>query len=173
MTDLREVLTERLELVATAAKDTDELFPMFTDPQGWWHAPDSRHRDIETTRGFAQRAEARWPKDGLSYWTVRRRSDHAVVGLGGAQRHRTGTWNLSYRIATSEQGNGYALELSRAAIDAAHTVDPSVPVIAWIAPHNLPSVRVAERLGLTQYGEHVDLNDGETRLVYADRMPDF
>jgi hypothetical protein len=51
-------------------------------------------------------------------------------------------------------------------------VDDSVPFIAWIAPHNAPSIKVAERLGLTNYGLHADPSDGRPRLAYADRALD-
>jgi RimJ/RimL family protein N-acetyltransferase len=45
-----------------------------------------------------------------------------------------------------------------------------VPFIAWIAPHNAPSIKVAERLGLTNYGLRADPSDGRLRLAYADRQ---
>jgi RimJ/RimL family protein N-acetyltransferase len=169
VTDFRRLQTDRLTLAATHPNDAEECFPFFTDPEGWWYAPESRHLDLATTRGFLERSSARWDRDRLSYWTVRRSSDGVVIGVGGAQRHRSDVWNLSYRLAASSQGNGYAVELGRAAITAAREVDPSVPVIAWVAEINAPSRAVAERLGLTNYGPRVDANDGETRLAYADR----
>jgi predicted peroxiredoxin len=54
---------------------------------------------------------------------------------------------------------------------AAAAVDPEVPVFAWILGHNEASRAVAERLGLKNYGEFVDTNDGVSRLAYADRQP--
>jgi hypothetical protein len=54
---------------------------------------------------------------------------------------------------------------------AAASVDPEVPVFAWILGRNEASRAVAERLGLKNYGEFVDTNDGVSRLAYADRQP--
>jgi RimJ/RimL family protein N-acetyltransferase len=55
---------------------------------------------------------------------------------------------------------------------AARHVDDSVPVIAWIVEQNDASVRVAKRLGLTDFGPHTDPSDGHIRRVYCDRpMP--
>src|SRR5262249_6069382 len=110
--------------------------------------------------------------DGLSYWTVRRRDIARIIGIGGAQRQRTGAWNVTYRIATAEQGQGFATELARAACAAASALDPGVPIIAWIAEGNVPSRRVAERLGLTNYGLAIDPSDERPRLAYADRAID-
>jgi RimJ/RimL family protein N-acetyltransferase len=164
----RTVVTERLELRATVAEDADELFPIMSDPEGWWFDPDARHEDVAQTRAFVARAASRW-SEGMSYWTVRGLTSGRVIGIGGAQRHASGCWNLSYRIATDAWGRGYATELATAAADTAVAIDPGVPVVAWVAEHNQPSRRVAERLGFTNYGPYVDANDGEMRLAYADR----
>ena len=55
---------------------------------------------------------------------------------------------------------------------AASAVDPTVPFIAWIAPQNTPSRKVAERLVLMNYGLWVDPSDDQRRLAYADRALD-
>ena len=164
------VVTDRLDLRRPVpAADLDDLFAIFSDPDGWWFDPGGRHLERGRSRDWLERAAAHFDADGLSYWTVRRRDDGTVIGAGGAQRQRTAAWNLFYRIATAHQGQGYATELGRAAYAAASELDPSVPFIAWIAEHNLPSRRVAERLELTNYGPAVDPSDDRIRLAYADR----
>lgn len=169
-TEHERVLTERLDLRRTdPATDLDDLYPIFSDPDGWWYDPDGRHLTRERTEMWLTRAAARFDEDGLSYWTVRRRDTGAIIGVGGAQRQSTRAWNLNYRIATAHQGHGFATELGRAAQAAASAVDAAVPFIAWVAPHNAPSVKVAERLGLTNCGLRVDPSDGEARLAFADR----
>jgi RimJ/RimL family protein N-acetyltransferase len=93
-------------------------------------------------------------------------------GLGAARRHRDRTWNLSYRIASSHQGQELATELSIAAYRAAAIIDPSVAFTAWVEGHNPASRRVAERIGLTNQGPRADPSDGEIRLAYSDRRLD-
>jgi RimJ/RimL family protein N-acetyltransferase len=145
------------------------MFDIFSDSAGWWYDPAGRHTDPDTTLDWLIRAAARFEADGLSYWIVRRRDTGGVIGVGGSQRQRTGAWNLNYRIATAQQKQGFALELARVAYSAASSLDPEATFIAWVAPHNLPSRKVAERLGLTNYGLGVDPSDGQHRLAYADR----
>jgi RimJ/RimL family protein N-acetyltransferase len=170
MPTFEHVLTERLDLRRPdPVADLAALFSVFTDPDGWWYDPAGRHRDEDTTRGWLERAAARFDRDGLSYWTVRRRDTAEIIGVGGAQRQSTGAWNLNYRIASDQQGKGFATELARAAQSAASSLDPDVPFIAWIAANNEPSRKVAERLGLTNHGPGVDPSDGRQRIAYADR----
>jgi RimJ/RimL family protein N-acetyltransferase len=170
MNTFERVLSDRLDLRrADPSGDLDELFVTFSDPAGWWYDPAGRHTDPETTRAWLVRAAARFETDGLSYWTVRQRENGIIIGVGGSQRQRTRAWNLNYRIATAHQGQGFGTELARAAYSAASSLDPDVPFIAWVAARNAPSRKVAERLGLTNYGLGVDPSDGLHRLAYADR----
>jgi RimJ/RimL family protein N-acetyltransferase len=170
--DQRTVITERLDLRAMSVADLNETYPFFSDPAGWVHDPASRHADRSVTRTFLERAARRWDVDRLSYWTARRRDDATVVGMGGCQRHRTGAWNLAYRLAVPAWGHGYATEIAQAAIEAAHAADADAPVLCWVVAHNTASRRVAERLGLVDRGEHVDINDGVRRHAYTDRPVD-
>jgi RimJ/RimL family protein N-acetyltransferase len=170
VSEFERVLTDRLDLRRPDPDaDLEALFAIFSDPEGWWYDPDSRHTEPQRTRDWLTRAAARFDTDELSYWTVRRSDDAVIVGVGGAQRQSTRAWNLNYRIGAAHQGQGFATELARAAQTAAASVDPDVPFIAWIAEHNEPSRKVAQRLGLTNYGLGADPSDGERRLAYADR----
>ena len=170
MSRLQPVLTARLDLrCPDPRQDLEDLFAVFSDPDGWLYDLAGRHVEQERTRRWLSRAASRFDSDGLSYWTVRLRDDGTIIGVGGAQRQRTRAWNLNYRIATAHQGNGFATELGRAAYTAASALDAHVPFIAWIAERNLPSRRVAERLGLTNYGPAIDPSDDQPRLAYADR----
>jgi RimJ/RimL family protein N-acetyltransferase len=168
--NMERVQTQNLELRRPdPVGDLDVLFAIFSDPDGWWYQPAGRHTDQDQTRYWLTRAAERFDTDGLSYWTVRLRDDGTIIGAGGAQRQRTGAWNLSYRLDTAQQGRGYATEVAKKACELATGVDDDVPVIAWIAEHNTPSRRVAERLELVNRGIAIDPSDGVSRLAYADR----
>jgi ribosomal-protein-alanine N-acetyltransferase len=124
MSRLPPVLTERLDLrCPEPLGDLEELLAIFSDVDGWWYDPRGRHVEKERTRDWCSRAASRFDSDVLSYWTVRLRGDGTIIGVGGAQRQRTGAWNLNYRIATAHQGKGFATELGRAAYTAASALD--------------------------------------------------
>ena len=147
--------TDRLDLRPVTLDDLDDLFAINNDERTWTHDPAGRHTDLSQTRAWITRCIEKWSEDGLSYWTVRLRSEGSVVGVGGVQRQPFG-WNLYYRFTPSTWGHGYATELAQAALSAAELHDPSSPVIAWISPTNPASRAVATRLGLTDQGLHPD-----------------
>lgn len=157
-----------LDLRPMAVEDVTALFAIFSDPEGWWFDPDGRHSEPDETLALITRAAAGWEADGLSYWTVRLLGDESVIGMGGVRR-KDDTWNLAYRFASEHQGKGYGTEVARAGVEAARATDPGIPVIAWIDEPNLPSIRVAEKVGLQLSGLHTDPSDGVERLAYVDR----
>lgn len=171
--DLWHTLTDRLDLRAAAANDLGELYALHADPRVWEHLPSGVHTSQEQTASDLAEFQADWDRDGLGYWTVRRRDDARFVGIGGVRLRPSGVWNLYYRIAPEHHGHGYATEIAEAALKAAAAVRGDVPVIALLLEHNTPSRRVAERSGLRRVwrGPDADLPDS-IRLLYADRKLD-
>jgi RimJ/RimL family protein N-acetyltransferase len=155
-----------------------------SDPGTWAHLPSGRHTSPEQTAAAIQHSLGHWARDGLGYWTARLRDDLAgtslragdMVGTGGcALRVGTTWWNLYYRFTPPAWGKGLAAELVAAALDAAHTVAPERPVIAYLLEHNAESRGRAERSGLTLIWRGPDAGNPDpdaVRLVYADRPID-
>lgn len=183
MSDFRHLLTDRLQLDAVVPTDLDEHFAFMSDPGVWAHLPSGRHTDPAKTADAIGHSVRHWARDGLGYWTARLRGDltdppaglrpGAVVGTGGcAVREGTSWWNLYYRLTPAAWGLGLAAELVTAALDAAHAVNPELPVIAYLLEHNAESRGRAERSGLTLVWRGPDAGNPDAaavRLVYADR----
>ncbi|SKB03556.1 GNAT family N-acetyltransferase [Aeromicrobium choanae] len=166
----QHLTTERLDLTAVSFADLAELHTLHADPRVWTHLPSGVHTTEQRTRADLEAYTADWERDGLGYWTARRRDDGDLVGIGGVRLRPTGTWNLYYRLAPDHQGQGYAAELVRAAIEAATAYDAETPVVAYLLDHNEASRRTAERAGLEQVWRGPDRDvPGGVRLVYADR----
>ena len=168
--DYQHLTTERLVLAAVSLADLAELHTLHADPRVWTHLPSGVHADEQRTRADLEAYTADWERDGLGYWTARRRHDGELVGIGGVRLRPTGAWNLYYRLAPDHQGQGYALELVRAAFEAAAAFDPEAPIVAYLLEHNEASRRTAERAGMKQLWRGPDRDvPGGIRLVYADR----
>lgn len=165
------MLTDRLDLRAVAEADGGALHRLTSDPVHSDHIPGGLQETPESTRAWIERFRGRWDITGLSYWTVRLRATGEVIGIGGAEC-RPGFWNLFYLLDSGFWGNGYATELARAAQRAAESVDPDLPLVAWIHEDNAPSQGVARRLGLTDYGLLGAAHwNGEPMHYWADREP--
>lgn len=72
--------------------------------------------------------------------------------------------NLAYRFSPSTWDMGYATEAARVALALARKHLPDVPVVAIIHLENVPSQRVAERLGMRR--ERLIDYDGAPSAVY-------
>jgi RimJ/RimL family protein N-acetyltransferase len=162
--------SERLELRAVAPGDLEQLFTIMNDPAQWHHAPHARHLVPETTVEWIERAAQRWESEGLSYWVASTKdAPDTIIGAGGAQRQRTGAWNLYWRVAVTHRRQGFASEIGRTAMHTARELDQTVPMIAWINATNAASIAVATRLGLQPQGPQLDPSDGTERLAFSDR----
>lgn len=164
--------TARLLLSRPTDSDVPALFAINSDPRVWSHFPALRHTEPSQTAALVRHWRASWDDEGLGAWTIRRRADDRVIGYGGCTVRDGVVWNLGYRLAADEHGQGFATELARTAALEAHRVGPDRPVIAFLLEHNIASGRVAEKVGLTLVHRGADAGNPDAsavRLVYADR----
>lgn len=89
---------------------------------------------------------AGWLLHGHGIWSIERTADGALLGFvllglewGDAEPE------LGWLLAPHARGQGYADEAARAALGHARTLYPSV--VSCVAPDNMPSARLAARLG--------------------------
>ena len=161
--------TRRLTLRELEKEDVGALRPILQDPlvmYAWEHAfTDAEIRDwIETNR-------VRYQTDGCGYWAAQEPETGRVAGMLGllmeevAGERRLG---LGYLLRRDCWGMGYATEGARALLEAFQKRNAS-EVIAEIRPENMPSRRVAERLGMRVEGELVKRYRGKAmpHLIYV------
>jgi RimJ/RimL family protein N-acetyltransferase len=150
-------------------EDLDFVATMLADPDV------SRYYERRFDRADAQvwldRQLARYLRDGHGLWLVEERDTGVPVGQVGlamqeveGQRHPEIGW-LLHRPCW---GRGYATEAGAAARDVAFRRWQYPCLISLIRPVNLPSRRVAERLGMAP-GREVEFH-GFPHLVYSIAM---
>ncbi|MFE5776039.1 GNAT family N-acetyltransferase [Brachybacterium sp. NPDC056505] len=172
--------TERLDLHVPRLSDLPELHALYADPRVWEHFPQLRHTDEQDTRTMLEHWIAQWERDGLGTWIVRPRGEGELLGnagcslRGAVDEAAKGArfWNLGYRFRPEAQGQGFAREAARAAIEAARAAAADVPVVAFLLEHNEASAALARRLGLVQRHRGPDAGNPDpsaVRLVFSDR----
>lgn len=180
-----ETLTERLILTPIDSADAaivEVLFAIQSDPATWAHLPDGVETDISQSRTMAEDYTRSWRDQGLGWWMIRLREPldelaaGAIIGLGGAavRRPEVQAWNVGYRLTPAAWGHGFAGEVSRAALAAAHGARPDLPVTARALTRNPASWRTLERAGLALAWEgdapaDYPLTSDVERRVYSDR----
>ncbi|MFJ2810592.1 GNAT family N-acetyltransferase [Kitasatospora sp. NPDC087271] len=160
--------SERLVLGRPQEGDVEAVFAIHGDPETNRYNPNGPHRDRTASREMLDGFVADWARDGVGYCTVSTREEpEAVIGFAGLYLHTLDgerVFNLYYRFRPSAWGLGYAAEAARAAMAEALPRFPGVPVVALIHPDNVPSRRLAERLGLLPDPD--GRTDDEGRLIH-------
>ncbi|MDX1662030.1 MAG: GNAT family N-acetyltransferase [Gemmatimonadota bacterium] len=101
-------------------------------------------------------------------WMVLSKASREPLGVVGVSPVEPAVWRVGYSVFPERQRRGYATEAVRIAVAWAlgqpgvRTVRATIP--AW----NLPSIRVAEKIGMAHAGTDVDPEAGEV-LVYERR----
>lgn len=150
--------TARLVLRSYRPEDLDAHVAIHRDPEVM------RHLGPPSTREDCWRrllgGPTLWDWLGYGYWGVERRDDGAYLGhVGFADFKRDLEPSLEkipeigWIFATEAQGRGYALEAGRAALAWADAALQAAETAAIIAPDNLRSIRLAEKLGFVRAEE--------------------
>jgi RimJ/RimL family protein N-acetyltransferase len=167
------IVTERLILTPTAVSDFEDCHASRTDPEVM-HFIGGPASSEETWLKLLRNI-GHWSAYGHGLFTVRERHGGRFVGdVGLATFHRDLGANFdpfpeaAWVLARSAQGKGYATEAVQAAHEWFFTRREAVRTVCIISPENLPSVRVAERLGYHPFGEAT--YKGSTVTMF-ERMP--
>ena len=145
------IVTERLVLRRSVPEDADAIAAYRSDPevrryQGWSRTdPASIRAEIEEMSGRAPGEPGGW----VQLSVIERDIGRLVgdVGLSPAEGE-PGVVKVGYTIAPRFQGRGYATEAVGALVDYALDELGAEVVRAYASAENLPSIRVAEKVGM-------------------------
>lgn len=126
----------------------------------------------EEVRGWMERTFARYREDGFGHFAAIEKETGAFVGVIGPiveVVEDVPYMGLGYLLKKQYWGKGYATEGADACMQYAFTVLGAQKVIAEIRPENLPSRRVAERLGMQVEREFIKHYRGKEmpHLIYS------
>lgn len=111
-----------------------------------------------------------WYFRGYGPWAVEEKASGRLVGrLGFTHPAGWPGFELGWMLGRDSWGKGYAIEGARRALEYAFTEMDRDHVISCIAPDNLRSIKVAERLGERVEGQTELL--GKEVLIYGVRRP--
>jgi RimJ/RimL family protein N-acetyltransferase len=159
--------TRRLAFRQMLGSDLDDMAALLGDPAVMRYYPRPKNRDealawIDWNRRL-------YRQEGFGLWLITLSSTGEFVGdCGLTPQEVEGTVHLEvgYHIRADRQGHGYATEAATACRDHAREVLRADRLIAIIHPENVPSQRVAEKIGLT-HERDATYGAGQPVRVYA------
>jgi [ribosomal protein S5]-alanine N-acetyltransferase len=146
--------TERLYLRELKPEDFDRLHAIFSDEETmrFYPAPFTR----EQTGQWIQKNQARYRKDGFGLWGVCLKETDELIGDCGLVRQtvdgRTEI-EIGYHIHKKYWSRGFATEAAKACKEYGFHQLHFNKLICLIDPKNIPSIRVAEKIGFTKEKE--------------------
>lgn len=148
--------TERLILRPHRVDDFDAYAEMWADPDVVRFIS-GKPFDREASWGRFLRQAGIWQVLGFGAFAIEEKETGRYAGEAGFHDLRRsiepsieGTLEAGWALTPNVQGWGYATEAMAAAIGWAETVFPGRVMTCIIDPDNLPSIRVAQRLGFVE-----------------------
>jgi RimJ/RimL family protein N-acetyltransferase len=145
--------TERLNLRMFRESDTDAYAEMVGDEEVMRFLGGKTMSRQEAWRNMAM-VLGHWHLRGYGFWAVEERASGEMVGRVGCWRPEG--WpglEVGWALRRGFWGRGYATEAARASLEHAFDALGQTHMISLIAPENVNSIRVAERLGERPDGE--------------------
>ena len=144
------VETERLILRWMESEDEDALFAVLGD------AVSMKYYPAAFTREDVRRWIGRWRKsyaaNGYGLYAMVLKVTGKVIGdCGHARQEMDGVTEIEigYHVLRELQGQGYATEAALACAEYGFEILGAARLISLIRPENLPSRRVADKVGMT------------------------
>ena len=146
--------TERLLLRWFREDDFDDLCEISGDPEVMRFLGDGKPmQSVEVWRQMAA-IIGHWYFRGYGVWAVEEKATAKVVGRIGLMNPKGWPgFELGWTLARASWGKGYATEGAQRVMEYVFTEMNRHHVISLIAPANVASVKVAERLGEKVEGE--------------------
>ena len=143
------VETDRLILRPYRSDDLDSLLPILGDPESMRYYPHPFSR--EECKAWIDRQLQRYQTDGFGLWAIEYHDDGVMIGdCGPTVQIVDGKREveLGWHIHPAYQNRGLATEAASKCRDYAFTELGLRRLISLVRPENVPSCRVAEKIGM-------------------------
>jgi RimJ/RimL family protein N-acetyltransferase len=153
--EMNEVIleTERLWLRWFRESDFESYLELARDPEVMRFVGGTVANETEAWKQLAS-FMGHWYFRGYGAWAVEEKESGKFVGrIGFMKPAGWPDFELGWTLSRASWGKGYATEGARRALEYAFTEMNRDHVISLIAPENVNSIRVAERLGERVTGE--------------------
>ena len=146
--------TTRVRLREFIPQDADALALILSDPETMRYYP--APYDRAGVEQWIKRNRQRYRHDGVGLWAMELKKTQQIIGDCGVilqEVEGERLYEIGYHLRRDFWGQGLATEAAIACRDWAFAHLKADRLISLIRPENLPSSRVAERVGMTVWKE--------------------
>ncbi|PZQ14706.1 MAG: GNAT family N-acetyltransferase [Rhodanobacter denitrificans] len=142
--------TARLRLRRLVLDDAAFVLELVNQPSWLAYIGDKQVRSLEDARGYlAAGPLASYAQHGFGLYAVERASDAIAIGLCGLlRREHLDDVDIGFALLDRHGGHGYAYEAAAAVVEYARQAIGLDRLVAIVAPGNMRSIRLLEKLGL-------------------------
>jgi ribosomal-protein-alanine N-acetyltransferase len=143
------VETERLCIRQITNDDAKNLSKVLADPAVMQYSTVGVHTE-EQIHDYIANCKKQYDLNGYGHWAIFNAITDDFVGVCGLNKHKVDNDNvihINYRLATDQQGNGYAVESTFGVLDFAKKSLNLKVVHALIESANISSVKVVKKTG--------------------------
>lgn len=155
--------SERLTLRAMTEDDAGFYLEMLTDPDFKANIGDRGLLSLNSARAsMRERIFSSYESHGFGMYLVIRRSDGEAIGMAGlVKRDFLDDVDVGYAFLPRGRGQGFATEAAAVCLRLARETFQIQRLAAIVAPHNVASIRVLDRLGFRHTGTVRFPDDGD------------
>lgn len=150
--------TEHCILRELSPDDADSMFAICIKPEIRKYLKDFTADPMTEKEKLIAYIKNIYPFYGFGLWGVYLKDENRLIGRCGIELkeyHNETVYELGYLIDPSYQGNGYGHEIVAATIEYCLNRLTLPKITAFIAPENISSLRLAERVGMSKAGVSV------------------
>ncbi|MEW6999047.1 GNAT family N-acetyltransferase [Colwelliaceae bacterium BS250] len=143
------VETERLSIRQITNEDAINLTKVLADPIVMQYSTVGVHSE-EQIYDYIANCKNQYDLNGYGHWAIYNSITNEFVGVCGLNKHEVDTddvIHINYRLATEQQGKGYAIESTFGVLNFAKNTLKLKVIHALIESANISSVKVVDRTG--------------------------
>jgi len=167
--------TMRAVLRTLTDEDFEPMFRLTGDADSLKYMGDGKPLTAEKTRRWIAVSQENYAKLGYGALAVVDKASGLFAGIAGFIRSEDATppdeGEFIYALLPEYRGKGLATEIAAALVEYGFRQLGFERVLATIDPANIPSVRVAEKLGFVLHERKPDEHGMETLFFWREREP--
>jgi len=143
------VETERLSIRIITDEDAINLSKVLTDPIVMQYSTVGVHTE-EQIYDYIANCKNQYDLNGYGHWAIYNTLTDEFIGVCGLNKHEVDAdevIHINYRLATDQQGKGYAVESTLGVLNFAKNTLKLKAIHALIESENVSSVKVVNRTG--------------------------